>query len=71
MSQVSEKGRQLLIRSKLTYCHLFQLQVANQIAELTARIARIDCPDDWPELLPILTEVRVEMYPSITLPITN
>ena len=28
------------------------------MAVLIARIARLDCPDHWPELLPLLSEVR-------------
>jgi len=31
-------------------------QVSTQLAVLVARIARIDCPDNWPELLPFLAE---------------
>ncbi len=32
-------------------------QVSTQLSVLVARIARLDCPDRWPELLPFLTEV--------------
>ena len=31
-------------------------QITRQVGELMARIARSDCPHDWPELLPTLTE---------------
>ena len=31
-------------------------QITRQLGELLARIARSDCPHDWPELLPTLTE---------------
>ena len=34
-------------------------EVANQMAVLIARIARLDCPDHWPNLLPVLSEVHV------------
>ena len=34
-------------------------QVSTQLAVLMARIARIDCPDQWPELLPLLTKVTM------------
>ncbi|XP_055389271.1 importin-11 [Condylostylus longicornis] len=31
-------------------------QVAVQIAALTAKIARLDCPKEWPEIIPVLLE---------------
>jgi hypothetical protein len=31
-------------------------QVSSQLAVLVARIARLDCPENWPELLPLLTK---------------
>ena len=43
------------------------MQVANQMAVLTARIARLDCPENWPNLLPVLSQVRnvrLVMLPS-------
>ena len=36
---------------------LYILQVSTQLSVLIARIARLDCPGHWPELLPVLTEV--------------
>ena len=33
-------------------------QVSTQLSVLIARIARIDCPAKWPELLPFLSEVK-------------
>lgn len=32
------------------------LQIATQIAVLIAKVARLDCPKQWPELIPILLE---------------
>lgn len=34
----------------------FPLQIATQIAVLIAKVARLDCPRQWPELIPILIE---------------
>lgn len=34
----------------------FVLQIATQIAVLIAKVARLDCPRQWPELIPILLE---------------
>lgn len=31
-------------------------QIATQIAVLIAKVARLDCPRQWPELIPILLE---------------
>ena len=39
--------------SDLTYCGL---QIAAQTAVLIAKIARLDCPRQWPELLPTLID---------------
>lgn len=37
------------------------LQIATQIAVLIAKVARLDCPRQWPELIPILVEsVKVQ-----------
>lgn len=39
----------------------FVLQIATQIAVLIAKVARLDCPRQWPELIPILLEsVKVQ-----------
>lgn len=39
----------------------FPLQIATQIAVLIAKVARLDCPRQWPELIPILIEsVKVQ-----------
>lgn len=35
---------------------LFVQQIATQIAVLIAKVARLDCPRQWPELIPILLE---------------
>uniref|UniRef100_A0A7N6ADL2 Importin-11 n=1 Tax=Anabas testudineus TaxID=64144 RepID=A0A7N6ADL2_ANATE len=35
---------------------LFSQQIATQIAVLIAKVARLDCPRQWPELIPILLE---------------
>lgn len=35
---------------------LFFQQIATQIAVLIAKVARLDCPRQWPELIPILLE---------------
>lgn len=34
----------------------FSQQIATQIAVLIAKVARLDCPRQWPELIPILLE---------------
>lgn len=35
-------------------------QIAVQIAALIAKIARLDCPREWPEIIPTLVEaIRV------------
>lgn len=34
----------------------FPKQIATQIAVLIAKVARLDCPRQWPELIPILIE---------------
>lgn len=40
---------------------IFPLQIATQIAVLIAKVARLDCPRQWPELIPILIEsVKVQ-----------
>jgi len=39
--------------------------VANQIAVLMARIARLDCPENWPNLLPVLSE-GVQIHSDFT-----
>lgn len=35
---------------------LFSQQIATQIAVLIAKVARLDCPRQWPELIPILLD---------------
>lgn len=37
-------------------CMFFSQQIATQIAVLIAKVARLDCPRQWPELIPILLE---------------
>lgn len=37
-------------------CIFFFQQIATQIAVLIAKVARLDCPRQWPELIPILLE---------------
>lgn len=40
--------------------HIF-LQIATQISVLIAKVARVDCPRQWPELIPTLLEsVKVQ-----------
>lgn len=41
--------------SFLSSFFVFQ-QIATQIAVLIAKVARLDCPRQWPELIPILLE---------------
>ena len=36
---------------------MYNEQVSTQLAVLVAKISRLDCPDNWPELLPLLTKV--------------
>ena len=38
---------------------MYSGQVLTQLAVLVARIARQDCPDHWPDLLPLLTKVTI------------
>jgi len=33
-----------------------RVKIATQLAVLTAKIARLDCPHNWPELFPTLLE---------------
>lgn len=57
-----------VITRKVTFIHcfylwwlIFPLQIATQIAVLIAKVARLDCPRQWPELIPILIEsVKVQ-----------
>uniref|UniRef100_A0AAQ6ANM2 Importin-11 n=1 Tax=Amphiprion ocellaris TaxID=80972 RepID=A0AAQ6ANM2_AMPOC len=37
-------------------------QIATQIAVLIAKVARLDCPRQWPELIPILLEALLTFY---------
>jgi len=40
---------------------LFFFQIATQISVLIAKVARVDCPRQWPELIPTLLEsVKVQ-----------
>lgn len=40
---------------------IYLFQIATQIAVLIAKVARLDCPRQWPELIPILLEsVKVQ-----------
>lgn len=42
------------------FCFAF-LQIATQISVLIAKVARVDCPRQWPELIPTLLEsVKVQ-----------
>lgn len=42
------------------WCLCF-LQIATQISVLIAKVARVDCPRQWPELIPTLVEsVKVQ-----------
>lgn len=38
------------------HCLFCFQQIATQIAVLIAKVARLDCPRQWPELIPILLE---------------
>lgn len=40
----------------LIFFFSFSQQIATQIAVLIAKVARLDCPRQWPELIPILLE---------------
>lgn len=41
--------------------HFAFLQIATQISVLIAKVARVDCPRQWPELIPTLLEsVKVQ-----------
>lgn len=56
VSAISEEEK-AVIRSALLQCIEEPVpQVSTQLAVLIARIARLDCPEKWPELLPVLTE---------------
>lgn len=46
----------LLAVFSLLDCTVFFLQIATQIAVLIAKVARLDCPKQWPELIPTLVE---------------
>ena len=35
---------------------VFRDQISTQLAVLTAKLARLDCPRDWPQLLPVLLD---------------
>lgn len=49
-------------KSPLTqWCLWYFLQIATQISVLIAKVARVDCPRQWPELIPTLVEsVKVQ-----------
>lgn len=47
---------QLLFPACIFFFFLFSQQIATQIAVLIAKVARLDCPRQWPELIPILLE---------------
>ena len=52
--QESEKS---VIRTRLTVCiNEPHHQLATQLSVLIARIARLDCPHHWPQLLPCLLD---------------
>lgn len=42
--------------SCMYFFFFFSQQIATQIAVLIAKVARLDCPRQWPELIPILLE---------------
>lgn len=47
---------QLLFPACILFFFFFSQQIATQIAVLIAKVARLDCPRQWPELIPILLE---------------
>lgn len=47
---------QLLFPACIFFLFFFSQQIATQIAVLIAKVARLDCPRQWPELIPILLE---------------
>lgn len=47
---------QLLFPACIFFFFFFSQQIATQIAVLIAKVARLDCPRQWPELIPILLE---------------
>lgn len=52
-----EDEEKAIVRSSLLQCIEEPVQqVSTQLSVLIARIARIDCPAKWPELLPFLSE---------------
>lgn len=44
------------LRLVIVFSLCFSQQIATQIAVLIAKVARLDCPRQWPELIPILLE---------------
>lgn len=50
-----------LVVSVFVLFSFFLLQIATQISVLIAKVARVDCPRQWPELIPTLVEsVKVQ-----------
>uniref|UniRef100_A0A3B3TBZ9 Importin-11 n=1 Tax=Paramormyrops kingsleyae TaxID=1676925 RepID=A0A3B3TBZ9_9TELE len=58
---LSEEEKTLLRAGLITNFNEPVNQIATQIAVLIAKVARLDCPRQWPELIPILLEsVKVQ-----------
>uniref|UniRef100_A0A674NXU5 Importin-11 n=1 Tax=Takifugu rubripes TaxID=31033 RepID=A0A674NXU5_TAKRU len=53
---LSEEEKTLLRAGLITNFNEPVNQIATQIAVLIAKVARLDCPRQWPELIPILLE---------------
>ncbi|MGH0171219.1 UNVERIFIED_CONTAM: hypothetical protein FKN15_060898 [Acipenser sinensis] len=60
-SSLSEEEKSSLRAGLITNFNEPVNQIATQIAVLIAKVARLDCPRQWPELIPILLEsVKVQ-----------
>ncbi|KAG2466593.1 IPO11 protein, partial [Polypterus senegalus] len=60
-SAISEEEKNSLRAGLITNFNEPVNQIATQIAVLIAKVARLDCPRQWPELIPILIEsVKVQ-----------
>lgn len=58
---IVEEEKQFLKRNLITKFDEPHIQIATQISVLIGKIARLDCPKFWPELVPVLVQsIQVE-----------
>ncbi|XP_049837055.1 importin-11 isoform X1 [Schistocerca gregaria] len=62
---ISEEEKVTLRRGLVSNFHEPVNQVATQIAVLLAKIARFDCPREWPDLVPVLLSEAKSQVPIV------